>query len=52
MTDDVEVVSAALDRIQLIADTPLRYDPDQKLWVYSHRLRHDQRTISRSEHDA
>lgn len=33
------VVSAALDRIQLIPDSPLVYDSDQKLWIYTHRLR-------------
>jgi nuclear factor related to kappa-B-binding protein len=33
------VVSAALDRIQLVPDAPLKFDVDLKLWIYNHRLR-------------
>ena len=34
-----QVVSGALDRLQSSPDPPVRYDPDQKLWIYLHRLR-------------
>jgi len=34
-----QVVSGALDRLQASPDPPVRYDPDQKLWIYLHRLR-------------
>lgn len=33
------VVSGALDRLQSTPDPPVNYDPDQKLWIYLHRLR-------------
>jgi len=34
-----QVVSGALDRLQSASDPPVNYDPDQKLWIYLHRLR-------------
>lgn len=33
------VVSNALDRLHSSNDPPVRYDQDQKLWIYLHRLR-------------
>lgn len=34
-----QVVSGALDRLQSTSDPPVKFDPDQKLWIYRHRLR-------------
>lgn len=33
------VVSGALDRLHSQNDPCVRFDPDQKLWIYLHRLR-------------
>lgn len=36
-----QCVSGALDRLHSERDPPVRYDGDQKLWVYLHRIRED-----------
>eukprot|EP01127_Copromyxa_protea_P014774 TRINITY_DN4168_c0_g1_i1.p1 TRINITY_DN4168_c0_g1~~TRINITY_DN4168_c0_g1_i1.p1 ORF type:complete len:662 (-),score=118.66 TRINITY_DN4168_c0_g1_i1:109-1866(-) len=34
-----QVVSGGLDRLQSFPDPPVKFDADQKLWIYTHRLR-------------
>jgi hypothetical protein len=34
-----QVISSSLDRIQAEIDSPLKYDNEFKLWIYTHRQR-------------